>query len=169
MFELILLLILLLCICQIVYTTIKIGISPMPSSPKVSKVMFDLSQNSQCKTVIDVGSGFGFLALFFAFKNKNLKVIGYESSFIPWFISQFLRFILRCDNLVFYRRNFLDIEFPQDCIVICYLFPQGMHTLENKLQNKNFMIISNTFSFKNKKAKQIVNVGDLYKTPIYVY
>jgi len=169
MIELILLLVLLLVICQIVYTTVKIGISPMPSSFKASKTMFELSQESTCKTIIDVGSGFGFLALYCALKNPNKKVIGYEISLFPWIFSIFIKYIFRCNNLTFYRKNFLDIEFLDDCLIICYLFPDGMKKLEEKLNNSNLRVISNTFSFKNRKPTKIINVNDLYKTPIYVY
>lgn len=169
MFELTLLLFFLLIICQIVYTSIKIGISPMPSSLKACNIMFDLSKKSKSKTIIDVGSGFGFLALFFAFKNPNVKIIGYETSLFPWMISVVAKYICRRENLNFYRKNFLTIEFPSDCLIICYLFPQGMFTLEDKLKHRDIMVISNTFSFNKQKPKETKKVNDLYKTPIYVY
>jgi len=169
MFEIILLLVFLVIVCQIVYTSIKIGISPMPSSFKACQIMNELSRRSKETTIVDVGSGFGFLGLFFALKNPTKKIIGYEVSLFPWVISLVLKCIFRCDNLFFYKRNFLKINFPKNCLIICYLFPEGMKTLEKKLETRNLKIISNTFTFKIQKHKKIVRVNDLYQTPIYVY
>lgn len=169
MFELILLLILLIVICQIVYSSIKIGISPMPSSLTACKAMFDLSQKSKSDTIIDVGSGFGFLSLYFALKNPNKEIIGYETSFFPWLVSVGIKYICRCENLIFYRKNFLEVKFKSKCLIICYLFPQGMRSLEEKIRNLDLMVISNTFSFINKKPNQVIKINDLYKTPLYVY
>ena len=158
-----------LIICQIAYVSIKIGISPMPSSLKVCNKMYELSQHDEYKMIIDVGSGFGLLALYFAFKNPKVKIIGYEISYFPWLVSVFLKHIFRCNNLFFYRKNFLKIDFSDDSLIICYLFPKGMEMLEEKLINSGLCVISNTFGFKNRKAKDIFRVNDLYKTPVYVY
>jgi len=141
----------------------------MPSSLKACQTMYEVSLQSKCKTIIDVGSGFGFLAIYFAFKYKDKKVIGYETSLFPWIVSMMLKKICRCDNLSFYRKNYLTIDLPNDCLFICYLFPAGMLLLEEKLKDSTTIVISNTFSFKTKKTKQIIKVNDLYKTPIYVY
>ena len=169
MFEVFLLLCLLLILICIVYTSVKIGIAPMPSSFKSAHKMNEISLSVGKNSVLDLGSGFGFLALYFAWKNPQVKIIGYETSFFPWVFSLSLKYLFRCENLTFYRKDYLYIDIPVDCLIICFLFPKGMTLLEDKLKNSSNRVISNTFSFTNKKPLDIYTINDLYKTKIYLY
>ena len=170
MFELYLLIFLLLIILLIVITTLRVGISPMPSSKLVAKEMLELLKNSRDNTIIDLGSGFGGLAIFLASRLPEKKVIGYEISFIPWLISIILKKLLRLKNLEFYRKDFLKQEL-KNASLVCYLFPKGMEKLEEKLfeDTINTTIISSTFAFRNIKERKIVKASDIYKTPIFLY
>jgi len=169
MFEVFLLLCLLLILICIVYTSVKIGIAPMPSSFKSAHKMNEISLSVGKNSVLDLGSGFGFLALYFAWKNPQVKIIGYETSFFPWAFSICLKYVFNCKNLYFYKENYLDIDIPVDCLIICFLFPKGMDLLEVKLKSLENRVISNTFSFKEKEPLQIYVLDDLYKTKIYLY
>ena len=172
MFELIILFVLLLVVISIVYTSLKVGISPMPSSFKACRAMIEATKDNKSQTIIDVGSGFGFLALNFASKYPHTKVIGYEISFFPWAVSMALKWLSRYDNITFHHKNFLNEEFDKESLIVCYLFPKGMSDLEVKLNNENIditCVVSNTFSFPQKKPKKIIYLDDLYKTPIYIY
>ena len=169
MFEVFLLLSLLLILICIVYISVKIGISPMPSSFKAAYKMNEISLSLEKDTVADLGSGFGFLALYFALKNPKVKIIGYETSFFPWFFSICLKYVFNCKNLYFYKENYLDIDIPEDYLIICFLFPKGMDLLEVKLKSLENSVISNTFSFKTKEPIQTHILDDLYKTKIYLY
>jgi len=169
MFEVFLLLSLLLILTCVVYTSLKIGIAPMPSSFKSAHKMNEISLSLKKDIVVDLGSGFGFLALYFAWKNPKIKIIGYETSFFPWIFSICLKYVFNCKNLYFYKENYLDIEIPEDYLIICFLFPKGMDLLEVKLKKLENKVISNTFSFKTKKPIQTYVLDDLYKTKIYLY
>lgn len=170
MFEIYLLCFLLIIILLIVISSLKIGISPMPSSKKANKAIFKEIKNTKNEVIIDLGSGFGSLAIFLASRLPYKTIIGYELSFIPWIISTLLKYILNIKNLHFYRKNFL-VQDLSDASLICYLFPKGMEKLEDKLfeENINTKIISNTFAFRNIKARRIIELEDIYKTPIYLY
>ena len=163
---------LLLILSAIAYVSIKIGISPMPSSLKACKTIMTAVVHMKSSTIIDVGSGFGILALYLASKCPNKKIIGYEISYFPWLISVVFKFFGGYKNLQFYRKNFLQVDFPKDCILVCYLFPQGMSDLDKKLdieKKEITCLVSNTFALGQKKPKEIIRLRDMYKTPIYIY
>lgn len=170
MFELYLLIFLLLVIVSIMITTLQVGISPMPSSKKASQAILENIRNSKEDIVIDLGSGFGNLAIFLASNLPNKKVIGYELSFVPWLVSIFLTKLLRIKNLKFYRKNFYKQEL-KNAALVCYLYPKAMEKLEDKIFDEtiNTKIVSSTFAFRNIKARDTILLDDFYRTPIYIY
>jgi len=170
MFELYLLIFLLIIIVSIMIDTLKLGISPMPTNKDTAIEIVELLKRSDDETIIDLGSGFGNLAIFIASNFPNKKVIAYELSFVPYIISMMLKKILKVDNLKIYRKDFLK-EDLSNATLVCYLFPKGMEKLEDKLFDDciNTTIISSTFAFRHIKERKIINVDDIYKTPIYYY
>ncbi|QKJ22663.1 methyltransferase [Poseidonibacter lekithochrous] len=170
MIEAILLLFLLLNLISIIIYTFKIGISPMPSSFKSRLQILNLLKDSSNNNIIDLGSGFGILSIFLASRLPDKNIIAYELSLVPWAISIILKKVLNIKNLHIYRKNYLK-EDLHNSILVCYLFPKGMELLEDKLFDDciNTQIISNTFAFRNIKARDIIYIEDIYKTPIYTY
>lgn len=142
----------------------------MPSSKKVKKEILNQIKNSQNETIIDLGSGFGSLAIFLASNLPNKKVIGYELSFVPWIVSNILKYLLNIKNVYFYKKDYLKEEL-KDATLVCYLFPKGMEKLEDKIfeDTINTKIISSTFAFRNIKPRRTIKIEDIYKTPIYLY
>ena len=172
MFELILLFVLLFLLSMIVYQSIKIGISPTPSSLTAIKTILKITKKSDNLTIIDLGSGFGFLALYLGYHNKSKKIIAYEISYIPYFISLLLGKIFQLKNVSFKNENFLEASLQKDTTYVCYLFPQAMKDLEDKILEENIelsLLVSSTFALNGLKAKNIFYLKDLYKTPIYTY
>jgi len=170
MFEFYLLLVLLLIILSIVVNSLKIGISPMPTSKKVSYEILKLIKDSKEDTVIDLGSGFGSLAIFLASNLPNKKIIAYELSFFPYLISLTLKKILNVNNLFIYKKDFLK-ENLKDSILVCYLCPSIIQKLENKIFDEtiNTKIISNFFSFRSIKAKKVAFCNNFSQSPIFLY
>lgn len=170
MFEFYLLIFLLIIVCAIVISSLKIGISPMPSSKASHKIILEYVKKTENKTIIDLGSGFGSLAIFLASNLPNRKIIGYELSFFPWLISIFLKKLLRLENLHFYKKDFFKQDL-KNATLVCYLYFKGMRKLEDKLfeDSINTTIISNTFSFFNIKYRDKLYANDLFKTTIYLY
>ncbi len=170
MFEFYLLVFLLLIVLAIVISSLKIGISPMPSSKDSKKIILKYVKKSKDKTIIDLGSGFGSLAIFLAQNLPNKKIIAYELSLIPYLISKLFKILFKIENLQIYKKDFLKQNL-KNATLVCYLYFKGMRKLEKKLldENINTTIISNTFTFYNIKCKEKKYAKDFFKSPIYIY
>ncbi len=180
--ELTLLIFVLAAGLSIVVSTLRTGISPMISSGKACRAMLavvDDTINSPVNNnpstngpLIDLGSGWGTLVIAVARKYPNRQVIGYELSWLPWFISIIRKYSLRLDNLTIYRQDFNKADLSRASILLCYLFPGGMTTLHEKLKRELFnkvVIVSNTFALPSCQAIKVTRLKDIYQTPIYLY
>ena len=157
---------------SIVASSLRVGIAPMPSSLRAGSAMLEAVGALQAGTVVDLGSGWGTLALRFARKHPQCRVIGYEISPVPWAVSSVLKHALRLKNLSFVRRDFLQADLPERAVLLCYLFPAGMQALAVKLKAdgcRPALIVSNTFALPGREAQAVIRLDDLYRTPIYVY
>lgn len=153
---------------SIVAWTIINGISPMPSSSKAKKKLQEILPNID-GPVYELGSGWGTLARILAKTYPHQHVIGYETSFFPYWIS---RLLYNRNNLVFYRKNFFEVDLSQAALIVCYLYPGAMRQLKEKFIKElkpGTVIISNTFAIPGWTPKQVWEVNDLYKTKIYRY
>jgi 16S rRNA A1518/A1519 N6-dimethyltransferase RsmA/KsgA/DIM1 with predicted DNA glycosylase/AP lyase activity len=122
--------------------------------------------------VVDLGSGWGTLAILFAKKYPGRTVIGYELSWIPWLVSLLLKHLLRLKNLSFHRDDFLRVDLPAAAVLLCYLFPRGMQDLQRKMVHDGYspaVIISNTFALPLRPPDQVIQLTDVYRTRIFVY
>ena len=157
---------------SIIYSTVKLGISPMPSSNKAYKTMIKLIDLTGTGPIIDLGSGWGNFVIRAARKNPERRVIGYELSLLPWFTSILLKKILGLRNLTLYRQNFYNENLPDASVLVCYLYPEAMEKIKNKLlteQPKVYFLISNNFALPSWQSYKVVPLDDLYKSPIYLY
>jgi predicted RNA methylase len=171
MIELLIFLLLFYIVISIVIYSLKIGISPMFSSFKVTTFILQKINTYDKNIIVDLGSGWGIFALIIAKNNPNKKIIGYELSPFPYYFSILLKTIFQIKNLEFYRKDFLKEEFSSDVLYYTYLFPKGMENLETKLvQNKQkLLLLSSTFALPKSKAFSKNILDDLFKTPIYTY
>jgi hypothetical protein len=170
--KLILLALLLLVVISIVWSTLRTGISPMPSSRKACHAMLASTDRPINGHLIDLGSGWGTLVIALARKYPRQQVIGYELSWFPWLVSIIRKYVLRLDNLTLYRKDFKKARISDASILFCYLFPGGMISLDEKLkreQSNEILIVSNTFALPSCQPTKVIRLKDIYKTPIYVY
>jgi hypothetical protein len=157
---------------SIVYSTLKTGISPMMSSNKACQAMIDMVQLPQDKPLIDLGSGWGTLVIAVAKKYPHQQVIGYELSWFPWIVSVARKYFLGLDNLTLYRKDFTKADLSSGSVLFCYLFPQGMVTLHEKLEAElscETYIVSSTFALPKTKPTKTIKLNDIYQTNIYKY
>jgi hypothetical protein len=157
---------------SLIYSTFKLGISPMPSSRKANNAMVDLLELTDTGPIIDLGSGWGNFVIRVATINPDRKVIGYEASLLPWLVSTLLKRILRLDNLTIYKENFFNADLSGASVLICYLYPQAMERIQNKLrieQSNVGFLISNNFALPSQKPDKIIQIDDFYQSPIYLY
>lgn len=170
--KLILLICFLVVVISIVWYTMRTGISPMWSSGKACQVMVGAIEQPADGPLIDLGSGWGTLVIPLARKYSPHRVIGYELSWFPWLVSLILKYSLRLDNLTLYRKDFRKADLSNASVLYCYLFPGGMHSLEEKLKRElssEMIIVSNTFALPSCQPAKVIRLKDIYRTPIYVY
>ncbi len=160
----------LLSIC---YWTVKNGISPMPTAPKIRKAMFDALPEHMEGTIVELGSGWGTLAFPLASRYPRCHVIGYETSTIPYLVSLLLQHLYhKHKNIKFKRRDFFKESMSDVSMAVCYLYPRAMENIKDKFEiegNCRQLIVSDTFSIPGWKPDKVIEVADLYKSKIYFY
>lgn len=165
-----------LLLLTIVFSTLKTGIPPMPSTGQARAELLRqverLAAQEQGLTLIDLGSGWGHLVIPLARRFPQHQVIGYELSFFPWLVSLLLKKLLRLENLLVHRKDFLKADLSAADFLICYLMPLAMSHLTGHLQQQKSMprwLISHFFALPGWQPMHQIELRDLYRSPIYVY
>ena len=157
---------------SLIYSTVKLGISPMPSSNKAYKKMVEFVDITGTGAIIDLGSGWGNFVIRVAKQTPHRQVIGYEMSYLPWLTSTLLKKLFGLQNLTLYRKNFYNGNLPDASVLVCYLYPEAMEKIKNKLLSEQpniDFIISNNFALPSWQPYKVRPINDFYKSPIYLY
>lgn len=157
---------------SIVWSTLKVGISPMPSSRKARNAIIKLMKDTGNGPVYELGSGWGGLALVLAKRFPQRSIISYEASYIPWLLSVVIQKLLRIDNLKIYRKDFLRADLSEAEVLVCYLHTEGMQQIADKLKDEeqgHRFLISSTFALPGYPIDRSVQINDFYKSPVYRY
>ena len=113
---------------SLVYSTLKTGISPMPSSLAARKAILTLSHDLN-GPIYELGSGWGGLAAALSRAHPQRHVIGIELSWLPWLYATAIRKLVGPNNLEFKRGDFLNVDLSSAATIVCYLHPKGMDNL----------------------------------------
>lgn len=161
----------LLIVLSVVYSTLRTGISPMPSSKQARDVILHWLDEVDGIRIVELGSGWGNLLIPIARRFPDKVIVGYELSLIPFWVSQFLKYLFRLHNIQILRRDFLNADLSGTDVLICYLYPGGMKSLKNKIQSDNLrpIVISNTFALEDIKPERMIRLNDIYGSPLYLY
>lgn len=160
---------------SIIVRTLRNGVPPMPSSPRVQAGMIAVIRQlglPQHATVVELGSGWGSLSLAVSRAVPAAAVVGYENSPVPFWFSVALRRLFRAENLRLVRTNFHAVSLRDADLVICYLSLAAMARLQPKLAAElkaSAMVVSSTFALPGWKPTKIAVADDMYRTRIYVY
>lgn len=157
---------------SIVWYTVRIGISPMPSSAKATAAMLQIMPPRVVGTIYEMGAGWGGMGIALARKYPDRAVVGYELSPIPARFAQIRARLFGVANIEFRRADFMAADLRDAGLVVCYLFPGGMKTLTSKLTKEladGTTVVSNTFRLPNWQADETITLSDIYKTPVYRY
>ncbi|MFO7760242.1 MAG: rRNA adenine N-6-methyltransferase family protein [Thermodesulfobacteriota bacterium] len=171
-FKIILIACTVIAVVSVVWGSLKTGIVPMPSSRKALQAILASAEVKGEGQIIDLGSGWGTLTTALARKYPGRQVIGYELSFVPWLVSLGLKHVFCLRNLSVYYRDFLDADLSKAALLFCYLSPEGMFLLQKKIEEEqleDFVIVSNTFAMASYQPERVIRLGDIYRTPVYVY
>ncbi len=170
--ELVTLAVVLVVIAVVFVYTMKTGISPVPTSPRVKAAILDCIPDGIDGTVYELGSGWGTLAVPLARRFPALSVVGYEISPLPWAFSWIWRAVAAVPNLALRRADFRGASLADAGLVVCYLFPGAMETLKTKFEAElrpETVIVSNFFAIRGWEPETVHTAADLYASKVYVY
>lgn len=159
-------------IASVVIWSVRNGISPMPTSPKAKKQLLFLLPDHVQGTIYELGSGWGTLLFPLARKYPKSCIVGYETSLCPYLVSRFLISVFRLSHVKVVRRDFFSVNLQDASLVVCYLYPGAMSRLKDKFLKElppGSCVISNTFAIPGWAPEVVREVGDLYKTKVYLY
>lgn len=177
--------VLILFLTLIVWTKIN-GISPMPSSRKARREMVSAvaavrdqivskgpAAAGRNVRIVELGCGWGSVLRPMARKMPDCTFTGYETSPLPCLFSSFSVWILGLKNIEVIRKNFFYADLEGTDVIVCYLHPEGMERLEEKLFQSPpkplFYLVSNTFQVSGLRPDSRTVVNDLFRSAIYVY
>jgi hypothetical protein len=157
---------------SIVVSTLRTGISPMPTLSKVRRQLLSVIEPDLAGTILELGAGWGTLAFALADRCPRAKVIAFELSPLPWAFCWLRQRLAPRSNLELRRQDFFRASLAGASLVVCYLFPGVMSRLAPKLLAElppGTRILSHTFALRGWKPLRTLVVDDLYRTPIYLY
>lgn len=150
-----------------------LGVSVMPTTPQVSHLLMEACPAQVRGDIIEPGSGWGGLALKLAHKYPQNRVIGYEMSFVPYWISVIRSKLFSSGgNLAFVQKNFYDVSFKETGLVVCYLSNPHMAKLEEKFRRElphGALVISSTFHCPLWKPVRTIDIKRLFNAQIFIY
>jgi len=150
----------------------RLGVSCMPTTPKVRARMMELIEEyakDGHANIVELGCGWGGMARNATKLFPWLTTTGIEKSLFPYLFSK-LRAVGNDTNIR--HENIYKYDLKNADIVLCYLSNQHMKNLENKMTDElkpGSVVISSTFQFSKKKPDKIVPLTGVYDTKIYIY
>ncbi|PCJ44693.1 MAG: SAM-dependent methyltransferase [Moraxellaceae bacterium] len=144
----------------------------MPSSTIAYQAMAKLIDETGTGTIIDLGSGWGNFVIPIAKRYPHRQIVGYELSLLPWMASTLIKHTLRLKNLTLYRQDFLNANLSTASVLVCYLSPDVMDKIKNKLLLEKpgvEFLISNNFSISSWKFDKIIQLNDFFRSPVFLY
>lgn len=158
---------------SIVVSTLRLGISPMPTSRAVRAVMLDFVPPSLEGEVHELGTGWGGLALALARRCPAAKVVAWERSPVPFVVARLRAKASGLENLEVRFADFLAADFSRASALVCYLWTGGMRALDEKLRRelpgRRLLVVTNTFLLHGWPEGASATAADLYRTKVVRY
>jgi len=158
---------------SVIVFSLKLGISPLPTSAQVRVALLSLVPGDTAGEVHELGAGWGGLALSLARHCPRAKVVAWERSWLPWAVTWSRARLARAPNLEVRRADFLAADLGQASVLVCYLFTGGMRALDEKLRRERpgaaVSVVTNTFLLHGWPPERVLTVDDLYRTKVARY
>ena len=158
---------------SIVASTLRLGISPMPTTPVVRAAMLDFVPRSLGGEVHELGAGFGGLALALARRGPGARVVAWERSPVPFLVAWLRAKVAGPGNLEVRFADFLAADLSKASALVCYLWTGGMRALDEKLRRelpgRPLLIVTNTFLLHGWEEAASATAADLYRTKVARY
>ncbi|AMO56456.1 methyltransferase [Endozoicomonas montiporae] len=155
---------------SIVLWSLKLGITPTPTSRTVQKTMERLLPKSVEGHIYELGCGWGTLLLMLSKHYPNHRITGYEQSTIPYLFAKAVT--SHKTNITVKKKDFFNTRLDDAGLVTCYLFPGGMKRLDPFLKQQlpgKCPVISHTFALPGWNKIEKIKAEDLYRTSVFVY
>lgn len=155
---------------SLIYSTLKLGIGPLPTSRAVREKVLELCPPETTGVAYELGSGWGGLGRALARRCPKAQVIAVEAALVPWVFSALVQRFAPLPNLRFVRGSFYQQPLGEADLMVCYLFTSGMEELARRLRMKpGAVLVSSTFALPGHTATDVVRASDLYASPVYRY
>jgi len=161
---------------MIVCATVAFGSPPLPSSPRLQRVMMHMLKGHLTGiargTIVDLGSGWGGLARQLAKRFPRHQIVGYERSTLPWLVSRIWLLMVPQANLQFRHADFMKSDVSDVTLAVCYLMPGIMVKLADKLLRElppGALVLSNTFALPGWQPIDQRVGPDLFASRVYLY
>ena len=158
-----------LALLSILFSTFRFGISPMPSSKSIQRVLLEWIPEDFCGRILDLGCGWGNLLCFCRKSFRNAKLMGIEGSYFPFLVAKTLAPFYR---MQIWFGNFFLQGFPEAEIILCYLCPYGMKKMKENLVEeikRGATVICVDFAIPSLPPTKEVEVGSFVVHKVYLY
>jgi len=144
----------------LVSTIVSNYLSKIPFVPSRRKAVDHLLKHTDIKNganIYDLGCGDGRI-LFKAEKKAEINGTGYEIALLPYLMAK-IKKLLFGSKVNIKRKNFLNEDLSNADIVFCYLFPNVMSKIADKIKKEckiGTKIVSHTFKIKDMEPVKVI-------------
>lgn len=159
-------------LASIVWSTLRLGISPMPTSRAVLATLLPMIPVELEGDVHELGAGWGTLAIAIAQRCPKARVIAHEASPLPFLFCKLRQLVTPRPNLTLRFGDFHEADLRGAKVVVAYLWTGGMQRLATKFDAElppGATVISHTFAWRGRTANETRTATDLYRTHVYRY
>ncbi len=150
----------------------RLGIPPTPTSRYARRKILELLPDQIEGTILELGAGWGGLAVVLARAYPAARIVAYEASPIPWIVARLRACLGRHGNLEVRRRNFLRESLSGGDAVVCYLFRGIMEPLGAKLAKElrpGTPVVTHAFRIPNWEPEREETVPEIWRGVTYLY
>jgi protein-L-isoaspartate O-methyltransferase len=156
----------------IVWDSVRIGAPPLPSSPAMQAAMLSLLPEAKHCVALEVGAGWGGLAVAMARSRPTWDVTAVEQARVPYAFCRLRQRLFGPSNLTVVYGNGLEALFENADVVTCYLLPETMLLLRDRLETTGRpggVLVSAAFGMRGWAAEKTIRLEDLYRTEVFRY
>ncbi|GAA4651528.1 hypothetical protein GCM10023116_38120 [Kistimonas scapharcae] len=153
--------------------TLKNGIGPTPSCRRTTDTLDNRLPETIDGVILELGCGWGGIALYLARKYPENAVVAWENSPVPWLVAYLRKVLSGQDNLSVRYGDFRRASLDHCGLIYCYLCTGQMLRLRELLLpasvNQSCQLVSSTFSVPGWTPASEYPLGDWYGSRLWVY
>ena len=172
LWEWCLLSILLVLVLWTIWISLRVGISPMPTSSTVLSHWKTLLPEEIQGEIWELGPGWGTLLQHLCQKYPEHTIKGFELSPLPWLVSLGRIRVWNHNHCEVVRQDFWQKDAGHVGLIVCYLYTGAMKQMAEDWANslpEGCYIISHTFALPRWTPIKTTQARDMYRTPVYLY